>query len=105
MGWQWAFIIVGGIGFAWLGFWFIIYDSPKKLLAKGKITQSEYDYIHSDKDEQLIEKNEVKEKVSWFKLLTYRQTWSFVFGKFLTDGVLVVFLVLVTGLSKSPIRI
>lgn len=87
MGWQWAFIIVGGIGFAWLGFWFIVYDSPKKLLAKGKITQSEYDYIHSDKDEQLIEKNEVKEKVSWFKLLTYRQTWSFFFGKFLTDGV------------------
>ena len=25
--------------------------------------------------------------MSWFKLLTYRQTWSFFFGKFLTDGV------------------
>jgi len=87
LGWQWAFIIVGGIGFTWLGFWFIFYGTPKTLLAKGKISQSEYDYIHSDKDEQLIEKNEVKEKVPWFKLLTYRQTWSFVLGKFLTDGV------------------
>jgi len=36
MGWQWAFIIVGGIGFAWLGFWFIIYDSPKNYLPKEK---------------------------------------------------------------------
>jgi ACS family hexuronate transporter-like MFS transporter len=26
-----------------------------------------------------------KEKVSWFRLLTFRQTWAFVLGKFLTD--------------------
>jgi ACS family hexuronate transporter-like MFS transporter len=26
-------------------------------------------------------------KISWFKLLGYRQTWAFVFGKFMTDGV------------------
>ena len=29
----------------------------------------------------------VKEKVAWFKLLGYKQTWAFVFGKFMTDGV------------------
>ena len=28
-----------------------------------------------------------KAKIPWFKLLKYRQTWSFFFGKFLTDGV------------------
>ena len=28
-----------------------------------------------------------KEKVSWFKLLTFRQTWAFILGKFLTDPV------------------
>ena len=27
------------------------------------------------------------EKVAWFKLLGYKQTWAFVFGKFMTDGV------------------
>jgi ACS family hexuronate transporter-like MFS transporter len=26
-------------------------------------------------------------KASWFKLLGYRQTWAFAFGKFMTDGV------------------
>jgi ACS family hexuronate transporter-like MFS transporter len=28
-----------------------------------------------------------KEKVSWFRLLTFRQTWAFVLGKFLTDPI------------------
>ena len=28
-----------------------------------------------------------KPKASWFKLLGYRQTWAFAFGKFMTDGV------------------
>jgi ACS family hexuronate transporter-like MFS transporter len=27
------------------------------------------------------------QKVSWFRLLAYRQTWAFAFGKFMTDGV------------------
>jgi ACS family hexuronate transporter-like MFS transporter len=86
-GWEWAFIIIGGISFIWLPFWFPLYDKPKKMLEKGKINQAEYDYIHSDKEEQRLEAIDKKEKVSWFKLLTYRQTWSFVTGKFLTDGV------------------
>ncbi|WP_197027657.1 MFS transporter [Prevotella sp. 10(H)] len=88
LGWEAAFIIVGGIGFLWLIFWFLFYDSPKNMLKKGKITQSEYDHIHSDKEEQAIENgSEKSEKVSWFKLLTFRQTWSFFMGKFITDGV------------------
>jgi len=86
-GWEWAFIIIGGISFIWLPFWFPLYDKPKVLLDKGKINQAEYDHIHSDRDEQLLEANDKVEKVSWFKLLSYRQTWSFVTGKFLTDGV------------------
>lgn len=89
LGWQAAFLIVGSIGFLWLIFWFILYESPEKMLAKGKITRREYDYIHQEESKELnpeitIEK---KESVSWFKLLTYRQTWSFFFGKFMTDGV------------------
>jgi ACS family hexuronate transporter-like MFS transporter len=27
-GWQWAFIITGGIGFIWLALWFIYYEIP-----------------------------------------------------------------------------
>jgi ACS family hexuronate transporter-like MFS transporter len=82
-GWQWAFIITGAIGLIWLIFWFMIYEIPSK---HKKLSKEEYEYIHSDKDEQAsVEKNE--EKVGWLSLLTYKQTWAFVIGKFLTDPV------------------
>ncbi|MFW9596906.1 MAG: MFS transporter [Paludibacter sp.] len=90
-GWQMAFIITGLIGFLWLIFWQIYYSSPKKMLEKGKISQAEYDYIHSDDAAEAATAvnvtEEKKEKVSWFKMLTYRQTWSFIAGKFMTDGI------------------
>lgn len=87
-GWEWAFILTGLIGFIWIFFWYISYESPTKKLEKGLLSQVEYDYIHSDKDEQEAEAASVnKEKVAWSRLLTYRQTWAFFFGKFFTDPV------------------
>lgn len=85
-GWQWAFISVGVIGLTWLYFWFRIYASPEEKLKAGILSQKEYDFIHSDVDEKNDDKGN-GERVTWSKLLTYRQTWSFFFGKFLTDGV------------------
>jgi ACS family hexuronate transporter-like MFS transporter len=87
-GWEWAFILTGLVGMIWLIFWFIIYQNPDEKLASGKLSQEEYDYIHSDKDEAEAEAAAQKtEKVSWFRLLGYRQTWAFFFGKFLTDPI------------------
>ncbi|MFN3409397.1 MAG: MFS transporter [Limisphaerales bacterium] len=87
-GWEWAFVITGAVGFTWLAFWLPVYASPAAKLAAGKLSQREYDYIHSDVDEQEAEKaEEKKEKISWFRLLTFRQTWAFFFGKFLTDPI------------------
>jgi len=90
-GWQMAFIITGLLGFFWLIFWGIFYGTPQKMLDKGKLSQAEYDYVHSDHDGIAENNNDNKadksDKISWFKLLTYRQTWSFVVGKFCTDGV------------------
>jgi ACS family hexuronate transporter-like MFS transporter len=87
-GWQIAFIFVGAIGLIWLYFWFRIYASPEQKLKSGILTQAEYDYIHSDLDEKADAESKTKhERVPWVKLLQYRQTWSFFFGKFLTDGV------------------
>ncbi len=86
-GWQWAFIFVGTIGLIWLYFWFRIYASPEEKLKAGVLTQAEYEYIRSDIDEKADEAADNGQKVSWFRLLKYRQTWSFFFGKFLTDGV------------------
>jgi MFS transporter, ACS family, hexuronate transporter len=85
-GWQWAFVFVGLIGMTWLWFWFRIYASPDEKLKSGKLKQAEYDYIHSDLDEK-SDTVETVVKVRWVKLLKYRQTWSFFFGKLMTDGV------------------
>ena len=87
-GWEWAFVLIGVVGFTWLAFWYPLYASPAEKLAAGKISQAEYNYIHSDKDEQDAEKAEgAQGKVPWFKLLKFRQTWAFVVGKFLTDPI------------------
>ena len=95
-GWQGAFVIVGGIGFLWLIFWFWLYAAPAKQKRVGK---AEFDYIHSDADEQAAEAKAAEAKAAapggpkipwyaqWGKLLTFRQTWAFACGKFLTDGI------------------
>lgn len=86
-GWEYAFILVGIIGFVWIGFWMFLYKSPKEMLQKGRVNNAEYQYINEDKVVIESSQNDEVQKVSWFKLLGYRQTWSFFFGKFLTDGV------------------
>lgn len=86
-GWEWAFVLTGAVGLIWLFFWFRTYASPTDKLKAGVLTQKEYDYIHSDLDEKFDTDEAEKEKVSWFKLLTYRQTWAFFFGKFMTDPI------------------
>ena len=86
-GWQEAFIITGAIGLIWLVFWFVMYDSPEKKLAKGQLKQSEFDHIISDKEETVAADGSELKKISWFKLLTYRQTWAFFMGKLLTDPI------------------
>jgi ACS family hexuronate transporter-like MFS transporter len=87
-GWEWAFILTGAIGLIWLVFWYRTYDSPAAKLQSGELSQAEYDYIHSDKDEQDEANNAIGQpKVSWSRLLGFRQTWAFVMGKFLTDPI------------------
>ena len=83
-GWKWAFIITGMIGFVWLIFWFLLYEIPGK---QKKLSQTEFDFIHSDKDEDHSAEALAAPKMSWAKLLTYKQTWAFAIGKFLTDPV------------------
>ncbi|UOQ55705.1 MFS transporter [Hymenobacter cellulosivorans] len=84
IGWKWAFIITGAFGFVWLVLWFALYEVPAR---HAKLTKAEFDYIHSDVDDLAAASIETEPKVSWFKLLTFRQTWAFVLGKFLTDPI------------------
>ena len=59
-GWEMAFIIIGALGFVWMALWVFIY--PKDANDEGK-------------------------QMSYAKAFTYKQTWSFIVGKFMTDGV------------------
>jgi ACS family hexuronate transporter-like MFS transporter len=99
-GWEAAFVVIGATGFLWLIFWLVLYNKPseQKLLSK-----EEYDYIHHEGEEQ--EDHMEKEKVSWFKLFAYRQTWSFALGKFITDGVWWFFLFWLPAFLKAQYQI
>lgn len=86
-GWEAAFLLIGAIGFLWLIFWYKFYDKPEE---QKRMSAEELKYINNEEVEDF---EPIKEaayadgKVSWFKLLNYRQTWAFVVGKFMTDGV------------------
>lgn len=87
-GWEEAFILTGAVGFVWLVAWIIFYEIPSKQKRLGK---AEYDYIHSDNEEETPD--EVKEKpMKWGRLLFIRQTWVFIVGKFFTDPIWYFFL-------------
>ena len=82
-GWQSAFIVIGGIGFLWMGLWIWLYDAPEQ---QPRLKAAELAYINSDAG-VTVAPTGTPVKGSWFKLLGYRQTWAFAFGKFMTDGV------------------
>lgn len=79
-GWEEAFILTGAIGFVWLIFWWIYYEIPARQKRLGK---KEFDYIHSDAEEQ----QDTGNKIPWLKLLSFKQTWAFIVGKLLTDPI------------------
>jgi ACS family hexuronate transporter-like MFS transporter len=83
-GWKWAFLITGATGFIWLIFWYLFYQTPNK---HKLVTKAELDHINSDPENVDIDPTVVQEKISWGKLLQFKQTWAFVVGKFLTDPI------------------
>ena len=86
-GWEMAFIIIGALGFIWMGLWMWLYEKPHK---SRRVNQAELNYIEQDSDiADVQDKKEAKEEktISFWKCFTYKQTWSFIVGKLLTDGV------------------
>lgn len=84
-GWQMAFILAGAAGLLWLLLWIPLYDRPEK---SKRLGAAEKELIESDREEA----NEAQ-KVPWLRLLRYRQTWSFIVAKFMTDPVWWFFLI------------
>jgi ACS family hexuronate transporter-like MFS transporter len=82
-GWESAFMIIGAIGLLWLFFWIFLYEKPAD---NKKLSPEEAAYINQDQEIEHIVESDQK-KLSWTELLKYKQTWAFVVGKFMTDGV------------------
>ncbi|MCM1300705.1 MAG: MFS transporter [Alistipes senegalensis] len=86
-GWEMAFLIIGALGFLWMGFWLFMYDKPEQ---SKYVNDAELNYIHQDDTEEVknAKAEETAEKtIPFWQCFTYRQTWSFIVGKFFTDGV------------------
>ena len=84
-GWEMAFIIIGALGFIWMFFWQFMYDKPEK---SKHVNEAELEYIHQDDTVEEGAPSAVEEKsIPFFRCFRYKQTWSFIVGKFLTDGV------------------
>lgn len=86
-GWEMSFIIIGALGFIWMGFWVFMYDKPER---HSKVNEAELVYIQQDtiadsKIEGYVP--ESTKKISLLDCFKYKQTWAFAFGKFMTDGV------------------
>ena len=88
-GWEWSFIIIGTLGFVWMGFWMWLYTKPA---VNPRVNSEELAYIsQDDAAEETAAKAEApaaeEPRISYLKAFSLRQTWALVLGRFLTDGV------------------
>lgn len=87
-GWEMAFIVIGALGFIWMGMWVFLYTEPRK---SKHVNQAELEYIEQDKHEDgaaaVPQEGKEEKKMGFLQSFCYKQTWAFVFGKFMTDGV------------------
>ena len=85
-GWEMAFIVIGALGFVWMGFWIWLYKKPAE---NSRVSPEELKYINQDEGAEPVAAEPEKEekKISYAKAFSLRQTWALVFGRFLTDGV------------------
>ena len=79
-GWQSVFLITGSLGFFWLIAWLYFYEIPVK---QKRLTEAELIFIEADQPINPL----TKERIPWRELFKYKQTWSYVTGKFLIDPI------------------
>jgi len=85
-GWETAFLVIGAVGFLWLGAWLIFY---KPIETNKKVNDAERAYINQDDitDKVTADETVAVKKMTFGQALKFKQTWAFAFGKFMTDGV------------------
>ena len=85
-GWEMAFIIIGALGFVWMGFWQFLYRKPAE---NPRVNAEELAYITSGEESGAAKDAKAAEGpgIGYLKAFSLRQTWSLVLGRLLTDGV------------------
>jgi ACS family hexuronate transporter-like MFS transporter len=82
-GWKEVFWITGSLGFIWLLFWWKFYQIPVK---QKRLSDEEYALISAGQDAEL-EKSQTINKIKWYKLFSFPQTWAMITGKGLIDPI------------------
>jgi ACS family hexuronate transporter-like MFS transporter len=82
-GWRSTFVVTGVLGFVWLLAWLAVYFRPEE---HRWIDEGERRYILEDRQSR-TDASQLDWKPGWGKLLTYRQTWAVVLGRFITDPI------------------
>lgn len=86
-GWEMSFIVIGLLGFVWMGFWQFLYKKPEE---NPRVNEAELAYILQDNVTDNIDVkagSDEEKKLSFVQCFKFKQTWAFAIGKFLTDGV------------------
>ena len=82
-GWEMAFVLIGALGFVWMGVWLFVYQPLK---SNRLVNDAEREYILQDAKVEGDAQNQ-EHRMSIGQCLKLRQTWAILSGKFLTDGV------------------
>ena len=77
LSWRWIFLVAGGIGLLWTGWWRLSYFSPE---------QPEEGNGSDDVEISTTVSGEPREKLRWIDLLRIRESWGLVIAKFLSDA-------------------
>ena len=83
-GWEMAFVVIGMLGFVWMGIWIFIYQPMQ---TNKRVNAAEREYILQDSHDDAAADADSGRKLSILECLRLRQTWAILMGKFLTDGV------------------
>ena len=78
-GWRWVFFVVGAVGLAWTVWWLRAYFPAERhpQLSSAERLEIQEVFITTESQEGAI---------SWFRLLTYVESWGLVLAKSLSDA-------------------
>lgn len=103
-GWEAAFVLIGTLGFIWMGAWIYIYRPPRN---NPHVNEAELEYINQDAANDPVEERRIEAaedaapdpdtedsqkvthapKIGLLQVFTFRQMWAVVFGRLLPDSV------------------